>query len=103
MSFINNCAEGNLDVAMKMYATGNIDVNDHYCLAFRYSCMYGEIETAEWLYSIGADVKKYGGIAFLYSCQRGQLEIAKWLRNLDPRVRLYDYEAFLCACENGKI
>ena len=51
--------------------------------AFRYSCDYGNIEIAKWLYSLGnVNIHANNDYAFRYSCDNGHIEIAKWLYSL---------------------
>ena len=69
------------------------------------TCAYGYIETAKWLYSLGAvDIHIQDEDAFSYSCRNGHLTIAKWLRSLgNIDIHAYNEFAFRWSCENEQL
>ena len=63
-------------------------------VAFRYACIYGHLEVAQWLYKIKPtiDISAENEYAFVRTCQYRNLEVAQWLQTLMPYGLYYTFE-----------
>jgi len=108
-----------LDDIQAFYADNKdyIDIHAGNESIFRFLCQDGNLEVAQWLYSLEAPPRDRWGAdpeninihacleyAFRYACQNGHLDIAKWLYSLDPEntdIHACHEYAFRWACERG--
>ena len=77
---------------------------------FRYSCMYGRLEAAKWLYQLGVEtnspinIHAHNEYAFRNSCSNGYLDVAKWLYQLGMDINspidihVMKNDAFIMSC-----
>ena len=90
-NFIRYCTNDYIDKAKKLVFLGV----DHTCqdnLAFNSACLFGNIEIAKWLYSLGdVDVN----IGFIASCRNGYFPLAQLLWSSNDVSKESLQEAFL--------
>ena len=114
--FLNCCIVGDIDQAKYTLTKTTIDINAQSDAAFRYSCEYGHIEMAEWLYNLSktdnnskVNINADSEYAFRVSCENGHKQIAEWLYNLSKidnntkiNINAYSDAAFRYSCAWGK-
>lgn len=72
--------------------------------AFRWSCSYGNIDIAKWLYSLdNVDIHADYDFTFIWSCRNNHLDVAKWLYSLDNFCTWVIDDAFNESCDNGHL
>jgi hypothetical protein len=110
MSFIDYIKEGNLDKAKQFLQKNpnyNIHVNNEE--AFCWSCYYGHLDIAKWLWDISdhkIDIHADFEEAFRWSCIGGHLEIAKWLWDISNHkinIHVDNDNAFRSSCYYGHL
>lgn len=73
--------------------------------AFVAACRNGQLETAQWLYSLGHD--QWEGVdyrALLSACGHGHLPVVQWLSTQVPEVtERFCARLFSCACGHGRL
>jgi hypothetical protein len=106
--FINHCENGDLINAKKhLELYPDIDIHANKDEAFNWSCGYGYLEIAQWLWSLDQtiDIHADNEYAFRYSCGCGHLEVAKWLLSLNQNIDIHvcNEDAFCGSCERGHL
>ena len=101
-SFIKACKEGNLEEAINIYNKDKPNIHADNDLAFRYACINGYINIAQWLYELEdkPNIHALDDFAFIYACFYGHINIAQWLFGFDdkPNIHALDDFAFRFAC-----
>lgn len=84
--FLRYLKSENLEKAKKYYEihSNEIDIHKTNDFLFVRCCERGKLESAKWLYSIGADPISNGRhFAFLNACLHGRLNVVEWLLTLN--------------------
>jgi len=92
-----------LEKAKIMHSQGEIDIHAQDDRAFRWSCVSGQLEVAQWLHSRGANIHAKDNFAFRWSCEHGQLGVARWLHLQGANIHAEDDYAFRWSCLNGHL
>lgn len=106
------CKWGLLADSQKIYEMRpdvNISADDE--CAFRWACLKGHLEVAQWLISVKPDIVISSHISshdervFRMSCHNGHLELAQWLLSVKPDINISanNEYAFCRACYNGHL
>lgn len=114
MSLINQfhklCICGHLEMAQQLFLNNTnkligieIKIND----IFAVTCYYGQLEVAQWLYSIipSINVSVDDEFPFRSACEHGHLKVAQWLHSIKPTLNVSTEKeyAFRRACRNGHL
>lgn len=107
LDFIKACGNGDLDLAKKLYADGDVDINATNPFdetAMNAACAGGHLSVAQWLYSIDDNIMsthRNRTEAFLRACIMGHLPVVQWLHSLDSGTISVD--SFYAACIKGHL
>ncbi len=105
--FIQLCKDGNIMNAKRSYNLCKINIHANNEEAFTYSCIYGRIDIAKWIYSIGKKEKEINihvldDFPFRSACAKGHYNLAKWLYSLGGiKIHSGNEYAFRMACDGG--
>jgi hypothetical protein len=106
-SFIQACKKGNLKKAINIYTKHKPNIHTRDDEAFRYACVFGHINIAQWLYGLDdkPNIHADDDYAFRFVCLIGYINIAQWLYGLEdkPNIHALDDEAFRFTCSSGHI
>jgi len=92
-----------LEKAKMMHSQGKVDIHAQDDFVFRWSCVNGRLEVAQWLHSQGANIHAWDDYAFRWSCKNGHLEVAQWLHSQGANIRTNDDYAFIWSCMNDHL
>ncbi len=68
----------------------NINVHSYDDFAFKWSCVYGNLDTSKWLIDTFDNINVHddNDFTFTYICENGHLETLKWLCDIIPDIRV---------------
>ena len=85
----------------------HINISFDYEYPFRWACLNGHLDIAQWLYKIKPtiDISANNEYDFRYACENGHLNVAQWLYQIKPTIDISakDENAFRWACEDGHL
>jgi hypothetical protein len=70
---------------------------------FKYACKFGDLNIAQWIYSVDPSIKSCINDSILWSvCYNGHTDLFKWLLNICPKIDiLYNHRLISIACERN--
>ena len=99
--FFNYCVSGNLEKAKILYIVNKINVNAENNKVFKISCMYGKLNSLQWLYSLNGIDKATKNEAFCFASLYCKINILQWLYSLGEIDIVTKNTAFKNSCTFG--